>query len=526
MLKDQKEQTEHQGQGLGQKLIRNTLFNFLGQFYILVLGIAVVPYVVHRLGAGLYGVLVLVATIGGFGTMLNLGMGNALTKYISEYYWQKDFERIRSLFQTALAVCLFGGVTCFLLLLGFKARISAWLFHGDVRVQPFISIALWITAFGFLLSTLTEALAAIPMGLQRFDISNRINVITATIRSLGMIAALLLGFFVRAILGIYIVAGLTAVVAYIYYGCRLVPGLRLRPKFDFSIFRRLIGYSVPVLIASLAALIVHRFDRVLVAYFLSISAVSFYVIPYALAEKSQIGVGNITSVIFPSASELAAMRAGEGLKELYVRATKMVILAILPATAILVAFPAQILQWWVGPEYAVRGALVLQLVAVGFLLNILGHVPYYVTQAIGRPWTSAKFSFLNAIVNLSLFLVLIPRFGIVGAAVGFLISEAFVTPMLVREANRILNVRWRSLICRSYLRPFACGLVTLGTLWVLQSYAISLPKLILCSLLGLAVYCILALVIAIDSREKDGIRDHILQMVRSYRNALNAGTVN
>jgi O-antigen/teichoic acid export membrane protein len=506
--------------GLGFRLIANTLFNFLGQLYVLVLGIAVVPYVVHRLGAELYGLITVVAALGGFAGLLNLGMGRALSKYISELYWQGEMERIRTLLQTALAVCLFAGAAGCMLLIVFRKYMSVAFFHMEGGVERFVTFALSVTALGVLFSMTTESLSALPVALQRFDIYNRMNILTSTVRNLGAVLVLALGLFVKGVLLVYLFSSFAALLGYIYYCRKLIPRLSLCPKVTWPDFKRLFGFSVPVFLAGVSALVAHRVDRVLVACFLPISAVAFYAIPYSLAEKTSMGVGNITSVIFPSASELLSMQAHQKVQELYIRASKMVLLAGMPVTILLLAIPAQILGYFVGKEYAVEGALPLRFLAAGFFFNILAHVPYVVAQGIDRPWISAKYSMINGLANLALFLTLIPRYGIVGAGMAFLISQAVIMPLLIWEVNRLLGISWASLLLRSYLRPLACGAAVFGLLWLSRSHASSLLNLVFIAASVLAVFAVLALAGAIDARERTGIYEQ-LNVLRFRREPVN-----
>ena len=500
--------------GLGQKLIANTVFNFLGQVYVLLLGITVVPYVVHHLGPEHYGLITVVAALGGFAGLLNLGIGQALSKYVSELYWQGELQRIRALFQTAIAVSLFAGTTACFLVIVFRNYLAGAFFHGEPDTQGFAVFAMFITAFGVVFSLATESLSALPIALQRFDIYNRMNILLSTIRNLGSVVVLALGLFVKAVLLVYLISGFAGLLGYVYYARKLVPQLSLCPSFSWPDFKQLFGFSASVLLAGASNLLVHRLDRVIVAYFLPIAAVAFYTIPYSLAERTWMGVGNITSVIFPSASELFSMQAHDKLQELYIRATKMVLLAGIPVTIFLLAVPAQILNYWVGTEYAVRGTLTLRFLAAGFLLNIFAHVPYVVAQGINRPWISAKYSLLNGIANLVLFLLLIPRYGIVGAGAGFFISEAIVMPLFIWEVNRALRVSWPSVILGSYLRPVACGAGAFGILWLFRSYGSSLMNLILVAALVLAVFAILALLGAIDRGERTRIYEQTLIVLR------------
>jgi O-antigen/teichoic acid export membrane protein len=508
--------------GVGRKLIANTLFNFLGQLYVLVLAFAVVPYIVHHLGPELYGLIAVVATLGGFAGLLNLGVGRALSKYVAELYWQGELGRIRALFGTALGTSLVAGAVGFLLLIGFRNSFAGAFFHGDPSTDRFVTFALLVTAFGVLISMATEPLSALPLAIQRFDICNRMSVLLATLRNFGAVLVLILGLFVKGVLLMYLFASLVVFFCYVYYGRKLVPNLSLRPRFSWGDFKYLFSFSASVLVLSVSSLVVHRLDRVLVAYFLPIAAVAYYVIPYSLAANTWTGVGNITSVIFPSASELSAMQANEKLRELYLRATKMVVLVGLPVTVILVVVPRQILQYWVGPEFAQHGALTLQLLAGGCFFNILAHVPMVVSQGIGRPWIAAKYSLINGVANLGLFLLLIPRLGVVGAGLSFFLSQVLIAPPYVWEVNRQLSVSWWSLISSAYLRPLACALGATAFLVILRPYIDSLPKLLLYCGFTISAYGLLALVYAIDRREKMGIFEQALSALRSLRCAVGA----
>jgi O-antigen/teichoic acid export membrane protein len=321
---------------------------------------------------------------------------------------------------------------------------------------------------------------------------------------------------------VYLFAGLALLVIYVRYARRLIPGLRLRPRLRRPDLRQLLSFSASVIVASVSGLAVHRLDRVLVAYFLPIAAVAYYVIPYSLAERTSMGVGNITSVIFPSASELSAMQALCKVRELYLRATKMVVLVGLPVTVVLVAVPGQILRHWVGADFALRGALTLRLLAAGFFLNILAHVPFVVAQGIGRPWISAKYSLLNGAANLGFFLVLIPRYGIVGAGAGFFASELLVMPVFIWEVSRLLQASWWQLFSQAYLRPFACGAVALAALWFCRPYVDSLLTLVLACGTALAFYGLAGFATALDHRERTDLYTQVLHTLRLRGSVLNA----
>ena len=76
---------------VSRQFFSNTILNYVGQGLILVLTFATAPYIVHHLGPELFGIVALVQVIAGFAGLLNLGVGRALTKYVSELHWKGEF---------------------------------------------------------------------------------------------------------------------------------------------------------------------------------------------------------------------------------------------------------------------------------------------------------------------------------------------------------------------------------------------------------------------------------------------------
>ncbi len=497
-------------EALGHRLVRNTLSNFLAQTYVLALGLAALPYIVHRLGASLYGLVVLVATLGCFAGLVNLGVARALSQQAAGLYWKGELPAISRLFQTALAVSLLCGLTACLLLAAFRQPISAMLFHGEQNVRQVAGFAVLVSGVAVLLSVVTEVLAGLTVALQRFDIYSRVNILVASVAYLGSVLILALHFSVRAVLLVSLLAAAVGVASYTCFLRKALPGLKLRPVPDREAFWQLLRFSFFVFLSGACGVVVHRLDRVLVAYYLPMAAVAFYTIPYSLAEKTVAATGNITTVVFPSVSGLSSAPETAKLRELYLLATKMVAVVGLPVAVVLLVLAEPILHFWIGPDFSAHGALVLQLLALGFLFNICGYVPFVVAQGVGNPWIPAKFSLLNAGANVLLFILLIPRYGLCGAATAFLVSQALIIPLLVNAVNRRLDVSWKSVLLRGYFPPAACALFSTGVLLLLRSRVESFWSLAGACGIALAGYGAAILLVALDSQERTQFRLSLL----------------
>lgn len=489
-------------QGLGRRLVANTAANLGGQTLILLLVFWTTPYLIHHFGPDLYGVFVLLLTSVEFFSLIDLGINPSLVKYVAERLPQGRIEDINRYVGTALTLFLIAGAV-----IAVGLALSAdWIVRHVLNVAPALHrsvvMGFWIAGVTFLFRFTGQAFSAIPIATQRFDVANAVNVGTESFRLVGSVLLVSWGYLLEGVLLVTLVATLASGAANLVIARRLIPGLSWRPRFSAGHFREIVHFSKFVVIANLSGRVVHSLDKMIVAYFLPVASVAFYAVPYALSQRLWALVGNVTAVVFPAASALSGAVSGPKLHELYVRGSKIVAAAAGFPAAALCLLSGELLQYWIGPEFSREGALVLRLLSLGFLVNCLGHVPYVMIQATGRPEVAARFAGLNGLINLVLFLLLIPPFGIVGAAAGFLGAQMIVIPWFIHRVNLALGTGWRDLVRRAYapvLAATACGCLVVVALRPLVG---SLPSLVLVGGAGLLAYLMAAAVLILDQRER------------------------
>jgi O-antigen/teichoic acid export membrane protein len=502
-------EAQAQKPGVGRRLLSNTILNFGGQALILVLTFATAPYTVHHLGAEYFGIVALVQTVAGFAGFLNLGIGRALTKYVSELYWKHEWGEINELFRTAWATCMIGGGVGLVLLVGPRQAIGESFFRGGPEVEHVIGYALYVAALGLFSSMLLEAIGSMPGALQRFDIVNSVSVLTGVIRCVGPVVLLKMGHGVRAVLVVNLLSNVVGVIAFAIVSRKLIPNLSFVPSFHWAAFRRLFSFSLPLFISAVSAMVVTRVDRFILAYYMPLAAVTFYTLPYSLSEKLSMGVGNITSVVYPFASELHSRKAHDKLQELYVRATKLLVFITLPLMTLLLAIPGPILRYWLGPEYAKQGAACLGILGIATFLGAMSAVSTVTALGAGRAWMPAAFAMASSVINLIANLLLIPRYGINGAALGALLPQAIVVPIFLIKTTRTLDFSLGRVVVEALLRPLVCASVQFAFLYFLQGFVSNLFHVMVLGACSLLIFGILAFVMATDREEKDALFAHL-----------------
>jgi O-antigen/teichoic acid export membrane protein len=151
------------------------------------------------------------------------------------------------------------------------------------------------------------------------------------------------------------------------------------------------------------------------------------------------------SALFPA---VAAVEPGsEAARRMMLSSLRHLYVLMLPIVFGLTVLARPGLQLWLGGEFAERGTVVLQLLAVGVFLNTLAQAPATLIQAAGQPRVMALLHLAELPVFVGLLYVLTLRHGIVGTAVAACLrSGADALAVLLLAARDLAPgaIPWRS----------------------------------------------------------------------------------
>ena len=437
---------------------RNVLYSFGAQFWLLGLAFVVTPYVVRELGPDRYGLLFLLLAFIGYLAFLDFGFGVANLKFLSEFHGTDDRDAVQKLVGTSITIYLglglFGGAAL--------ALSSSWLVHDVLNIasglQPLAQDCLYVAALVFLATMSLSVFFIIPSALQRMDITNRREIVFGTAALLATVVILRLGYGLLEVLVVDGLLNIAALVSLLVTSRRLLPGVSFRPRFDPHTFRLLSGFSVVKVAGQLASLTRLHGGKFLVGALTSLTSLGYYVVPLQLTERLVGVVASIGFAVFPAASDLHARGEREELVDLYLRASKLVALLVLPASSALFIFAHPILEFWIGEGFADRGTVPLQILAVAYGCQTFSNLPSVFSDALGRPGVTTGFAIANTVLNLGLAVALIPRYGITGAAVAAATATALVVPLqLVYIHRRVLGVTLAAVRRAGFARTFAAA---------------------------------------------------------------------
>lgn len=195
--------------------------------------------------------------------------------------------------------------------------------------------------------------------------------------------------------------------------------------------RRLFSFSSVSWLGSLANSGLIWTDTVILGIYLSSSQVGVYAVATRIVVLASLVQTAINSALGPRIADLYQRDEDVALERAYRTAANWTVRLALPAFGILVIFPEELLLLF-GPAFQAAGA-VTALLALGKLVDAATGPCALMLNMSGRPLVNTVNNLAVLLLNVVLNVLLVPRFGLIGAAIAWTLSLAAVNVARVLE---------------------------------------------------------------------------------------------
>jgi O-antigen/teichoic acid export membrane protein len=440
--------------------------------FLLGAGASILAYLLRlalarTLGPGEYGLIYAIfALFGLFSVFQHLGLQEALVRHIAEYRVKGRYGPIKAAILAVLgSQFLTAGI---LALLGIL--LADWLalhyFH-----QPIAATLVRLYALSILLSPLDITLTALFQGWQRMDLFALVNFLRMAAVLAATLALLKLGLGIQAPIIAYILMyGIHLFLFVPVFLTRVFPGfLAVKAEMEKPLLRSLFRYGLAVMLTSAAGIIITYTDTAMLTALRPLEEVGHYNAAMPTTRILWLFAQSLSLVLFPLTTELWLRKPHylrQGLELLYRHAA----LIIIPAAAIMLAFPELMLRILFGPAYE-PAAPALRILAVAAIIYTLGTINSAVLSGIGKPQANSIISWAAAIGNALGNILLIPSLGAAGAATSTLIAFTLILGLSTAVLRRhvAFTLPWLH-----WLKALIAGGIFLGVL-ILAKNTLSLP---------------------------------------------------
>ena len=468
-------------------------------------GVATIPYIVRGLGTNGYGILSIAWMLLGYFSMFDLGLSRATTKFVAQHLNPAEAHRLPGLIWTALALQLVMGTVGALLCAPLVPVAINHFFKMPANWVGEARTSLFILCGSLPVLLVNNALRGVLEAAQRFDLSNYVKVPASISFYLMAAVAIPFGIRVSGIVMLLVVCRLAATAAYFVLCLRVFPQLTNGFSISREAIRPLAAYGGWVTVSNTAGPIFGYLERFIIASVSSVGMLTFYSAPFELVSRVVIFPASVTAALFPVFS-YHGTQEGAVVSEMTSRTVKYLLFVMTPITAVFVFFARQILQLWLGPQFAGQSTVVLQLLAISFFVSAFAYIPYTSVQALGRPDLKAVLDIVALPAYAMYAWWLTKHLGISGAAFAKLLSAVIDAAFLFLFARKLGAFSVKAYISGPLLRALLASLGMIVAVSVVGACHPAIPFAVL--LLGVCFvgYAAAFWVMAVDSNDKFAIK--------------------
>ncbi len=410
---------------------RNVTAQYLGAVVLVAVGFLTTPILTHQLGILRYGVWALIGSLIPFLEILELGFASATVAFVSRHLELDDDEMVGATLNTSflcllgLGIVAFAGVVVFAI---FLPDIITTIPKSLVGQAQFLLLLL---AFDMAVSIPMDTFGGALSALQRFDLLSY-SVITVTVaQAVGWVVVLSLHGGLIALGAVTVAISLIGQVSRLVMVHRLLPWFRLSlRRFDLSIVKTFTAATGWYSLAQVAEAVIGLSDVLIVGAAAGVRAAAVYSVAQRLALLPQRIVQPRTALLFTKAGQLAARDNRSGLRDNTDQVVRFVQALSIPAAIVLGFLAGPAIEVWVGTLYR-EAAQIIGLLCLAAVLQAWAQTVSLALSGSGRPTLPSILYGVEAVLHVTLGLVLASQFGAVGMAEATLIGVVVMEGMLM-----------------------------------------------------------------------------------------------
>lgn len=394
--------------------------NFVGIIY----GFFSVPLLLAYFGKEQYGLIGMAASLNVYLQLLDMGMTNTYIKFFSESIAKKDDVHTQKLFSLTNSIYIFVGFLNSLVLIWLSFFIDS-LFtvtpEQAITLRHLVLILAINSIFSWASVCLDQFIRANDLVGWIKKRSTYLKLVQAFFLGTTIIFKMSIEFYYLAT-----IFSLTIILPLSYFKIRkLAPYIHFKPKFDKSLFLKILPYGLSVFSFSIFQFLALNSRPFLLGNISGPGAVAEYGILSAVTSAVTMVSGVFMPVLLPMITKMAIGDEKSEIERVLRMGTKYVniILSVLVLTLVIAS--KEILEVYVGQEYSGLSVW-LSIWMLVLILNFRSVLSSLVFTK-SKLWDFSLMCFIAMVVAFVCYFVFIPKYGVGGVVIGFVVHEIIHT---------------------------------------------------------------------------------------------------
>ncbi len=401
-----------------QKQIRGSGLLLAGRVISVGLTTLAQVLIVRYLGTNDYGAWAYaLAVVFFWQSVSNLGFHEAVTRFVPIYHQRGDYPRV---FGTILLCCgfiLFSGAAVIVALFAWPDKVLALVHQQGPSLKVLFVLIFMVpleAADGLLMGLFASFARARAIFARRHLVSPLLRLLLVLLL-IGLHAGVLFlayGYLATTIAGMAVYTWV--LVRHLHHEGVLAHA----HLHDIHLpIREVFSFTVPMMTSDVLSILIQSVAVFLLGYYQGMREVAFYRVVLPAAAMNQTVAVTSALLYLPAAARLFTSGNEAGLRHLYWRTATWVAVLSLPIFAATFAFSRPLTVLLYGQRYA-DASLLLAILGCGYYFDVVFGFNGLTLKALNKVGAIVACNLAAAIAGVVLDLVLIPRYGALGAAIG------------------------------------------------------------------------------------------------------------
>jgi len=407
-----------------RRLFHDTLIYGSGRVALQVFAVVLVPIWTRVFDPSDYGIIETLATaVAALTLIASLGLESASQRSYFDYAEETERRRVLS---TTLIALLMSSVVLTAVGLAFRHEIAARLLGSDTYS---VLVVLGVAAIPLaLLTNFTQEIMRLRHQPWHYAIVSLVGGVAVIAFSLIFVIGLdqhLRGYYLGVVAGTTIALVLGAIFV----------RDAVRPVFDGDKLRVMLAYGLPLVPVAASTWVLQLADRFFLLHYSTLHELGLYGVGYRLANVLLLATTAFSLAWAPLMLEVHAQDA-ETERALRVRTLNYVTFMLCFGAVVLSAYAWEIFHTITAPSFA-EAYKVVGLLAGSIVFMGMNAVTISGTSIARRTGYLARYTIYASIVNIALNFVLIPSFGMVGAALATFLTYGLLAALYYYRSEQL-----------------------------------------------------------------------------------------
>jgi O-antigen/teichoic acid export membrane protein len=469
-------------------LLRSSIARTLFTVAQAVIAFFTMPYLVRTLGDRWYGIWVVISGLVANYYLLDLGLAQTVTRFISRGLARNDPDDTNTVINTSLLIYSILAAIIVLITLGIVWATP--LFFHDAGSTGVVRLTILVVGLQFATDFPFKSLAGIISSHLRYDLlmyARLVNLAVSTALTLYFVAN---GYGILALAVVGLVCEPFSSAFFYLVAKRLFPQMKFGWRFvKPHMVKELFGYSSWAFVIQIANQARFKTDSVVIANIVSARAVTHYAVGLRLVEYLVDLVYRATNMMTPVFTRYYFLNQHDEIREKLLLLTRLNTVLALFGGGMLVIVGRAFIERWMGPDFS-SAYPVLVILMVGMSTELIGCYADNLFYAFSKHKWLAIINVIEGIANVALSVLLIRIWGVAGVAAGtaipLMVMRLTVIPVLV---TRMVGIKL-SAYFMNMVPTAAFTLLYLAVYWFLSKPYLTptYPSVLAVGLLAVPLY--------------------------------------